>query len=95
MKPVNRHLLIEKIEEQQEERPYGSTFLLPEDYKVKTEERYVPVEIIDISDDSEKFHEYHRGKTCVVEASMINEIKLGGTTYQIIGENYVVLLSGD
>ena len=95
MKPVNRHLLIEKIEEEQEDRHDGSTFLLPEDYKVKTEERYIPVEIIDVSEDSEKFHEWHRGRTCVVESSMVNEIRLGETTYQIIGENYVVLLSGD
>lgn len=93
MKPVNRHLLINKIVPEEEERHTGSTFLLPEDYKTKTEERFVPVEIIDVSEDSEKFHEWHRGKTCVVEASMIDEIKCGGYTYNIVGENYVVLIS--
>tara|TARA_B100001113_G_C21122588_1_gene628051 strand:- start:6230 stop:6517 length:288 start_codon:yes stop_codon:yes gene_type:complete len=95
VKPVNRHLLIEKIEEEQEERPYGSTFLLPEDYKVKTEERYTAVKIVEVSEDSEKFHECHRGRICIVETSMINEIRHTGVTYNIIGENYVVLLSGD
>ena len=95
MKPVNRHLLIEIIEEEQEERPYGSTFLLPEDYKAKAEERYTAVKIVEVSEDSDKFQEYHRGRLCIVETSMISEIRHADVTYNIIGENYVVLLSGD
>tara|TARA_A100001011_G_C13955109_1_gene692905 strand:+ start:197 stop:478 length:282 start_codon:yes stop_codon:yes gene_type:complete len=93
VKPVNRHLLIEKIEEEQEQS--HSTFLLPEDYTKKTEERYTAVKIIEVSEDSEKFHQYHRGRLCIVETSMINEVRHTGVTYNIIGENYVVLLSGD
>ena len=93
MKPINRHLLINKIEPEQEEK--HSTFLLPEDYKTKTEERYVAVKIVDVSEDSDKFHEYHKGKTCIVESGMIEEIRHAQNTYNIIGENYVVLLSGD
>ena len=91
MKPVNRHLLIEKIEEEQEQSQ--TTFLLPEDYTKKTEERYTAVKIVEVSEDSEKFHHYHRGKTCIVETSMINEIKHKNDTYNIVGENYVVLIS--
>ena len=93
MKPVNRHLLINKKQPEPEERQ--STFLLPEDYKKKALERYIAVEIIDISHDSEKFHDHHVGRTCIVESAMIEEIKHNGNTYNIIGENYVVLLSGD
>ena len=93
MKPVNRHLLIEKIEKPPEQSQ--STFLLPEDYIKKAEERYTAVKILEVSEDSEKFHEYHRGRLCIVETSMINEIRHTGVTYNIIGENYVVLLSGD
>ena len=61
----------------------------------KAEERYTAVKILEVSEDSEKFHEYHRGRLCIVETSMINEIRHTGVTYNIIGENYVVLLSGD
>ena len=91
MYPTNRHLLV-KIEEPELEQSQ-STFLLPEDYMKKPQERYTAVEILEVSQDSEKFHEYHRGKTCVVETSMINEIKHAGNTYNIVGENYVVLIS--
>ncbi len=93
MKPVNRHLLVKKIEEEPEQSQ--STFLLPEDYKKKPQERYTAVEILEVSEDSDKFHEYHIGMTCIVETGMIEEIRHTGVTYNIIGENYVVLLSGD
>mgnify|MGYP003141242645 CR=1 FL=1 len=93
MKPINRRLLIKKIEHKPEEQQ--STFLLPENYKTKTEERYVAVKILDVSEDSDKFHEHHKGKTCIVESGMIEEIRHAQNTYNIIGENYVVLLSGD
>tara|TARA_B100000287_G_C20650610_1_gene786715 strand:- start:831 stop:1115 length:285 start_codon:yes stop_codon:yes gene_type:complete len=92
MYPTNRHLLIE-IQKQEPAEERQTTFLLPEDYKKKTDERYTAVKILEVSGDSEKFHQYHRGKTCVVETSMINEIKLKGNTYNIVGENYVVLIS--
>lgn len=92
MKPINRHLLIKILEQPEEEK--HSAFLLPEDYKKKPQERYIAVEIVEVSEDSEKFHEYHRGKTCIVESGMIEEIKHESSVYNIIGENYVVLLSG-
>ncbi len=66
-----------------------------EEKKEEELEEYTAVEIIDVSEDSEKFHQYHRGRTCIVETGMINEIKHADCTYNIIGENYVVLLSGD
>ena len=93
MKPTNRHLLIKIIEHPEEEKQ--STFLLPEDYKKKPQERYIAVEILEVSEDSDKFHEYHRGRTCIVESGMVEEIKHASTTYNIVGENYVVLLSGE
>ena len=93
MKPINRHLLVKVLEKEPEKE--HKTFLLPEDYKKKPLERYTAVEIIDVSEDSEKFHQYHRGRTCIVETGMINEIKHADCIYNIIGENYVVLLSGD
>ena len=91
MQPTNRHLLVQIEKQEAEEKQ--STFLLPEDYKKKPQERYTAVKILEVSEDSEKFHHYHRGKTCIVETSMINEIRHKNDTYNIVGENYVVLIS--
>ena len=87
MKPVNKNLLINIPVEEVEEKT--STFLLPENYKKKEIERYTVVDILKRADDCEKIHTNCR---CVVETSMINEIKVGVETYNIIAENYVVLL---
>ena len=90
VKPINRNLLIEIPEDEPEEQ--SSTFLLPQSYKKKETERFTLVRIVDISDDCEKFHQYHTGKHCVVETTMINEINIESQTYNIIAENYVVLV---
>ncbi len=79
------------MEEPEEE---ARAFLLPENYKKKEIERHTLVKIMDISDDCEKFHQYHINKKCVVETSMINEINAEGHTYNVIAENYVVLVEG-
>ena len=55
VKPTNRNLLIEILEEEEEEAK--STFLLPENYKKKEIERYTVVKIRDISDDCQKFYD--------------------------------------
>lgn len=92
MKPVNRYLLIEipAEEPEQEQR----TFLLPENYKSKEIERYTLVTIEQIADDCEKIHKQYVGSKCVVETSMIEEIKIGGESRNIILENFVVLVEG-
>ena len=88
IKPANRNLLIEIPTEEEKAE---STFLLPENYRKKEIERYTVVKVTDISDDCEKTHQYHIGTRCVVETSMINEIKVDSQTYNIVTENYVVL----
>lgn len=89
VKPNNRHLLVRIVEEEQEEKP--STFLLPDDYKKKGEERYSVVEVLAIADDCKNTCLEVFPRRCVVETSMINEVKVGTQTYHIIQENYVVL----
>jgi len=90
VKPANRNLLISIPEEEIEELE-TSTFLLPEDFRKKQIARYTIVRVDNISDDCEKTHQHHIGQRCVVETSMINEIKVDSYTYNIVGENYVVL----
>tara|TARA_Y100001938_G_C8039604_1_gene405394 strand:+ start:762 stop:1049 length:288 start_codon:yes stop_codon:yes gene_type:complete len=94
VKPVNRNLLIE-IEREKPEETHSSAFLLPEDYKKKDVERYSVVKILQRADDCEKIRDILRHDRCVVETSMINEVKVGGKVYNIVGENYVVLILGD
>jgi len=89
MKPVNRHLLVEVEVEQVEE--IQSSFLLPENYRTKDIQRYSIVTIKNYADDC-KIN--HLGR-CVVETTMIEDISVDGETYQIIPENYVVLLLED
>jgi len=91
VKPVNRNLLVE-IQKEEPKETHSSTFLLPEDYKRKTVERYSIVKVLQVANDCEKIRHTCR---CVVETSMINEINIGNEVYNIIGENYVVLILGD
>tara|TARA_A200000159_G_scaffold54739_1_gene50680 strand:- start:364 stop:654 length:291 start_codon:yes stop_codon:yes gene_type:complete len=95
VKPVNRNLLIEKCEQVEDRKAESSAFLLPEDYKSKAIERYSIVRILKRADDCEKIRDILRHDKCVVETSMINEVKVGGKVYNIVGENYVVLVLGD
>lgn len=94
MKPVNRNLLIE-IPKQEIIEDKTSTFLLPEDYNRKNVERYSIVRILDRARDCDKVIHKDVGTRCVVETTMINEIKIDGEVHNIVGENYVVLLLGD
>ena len=95
MKPVNRNLLIEKCEQEIKESATSAAFLLPDDYKTKAVERYSVVKILKRADDCEKIRDILRHDRCVVETSMINEVKVDGKVYNIVGENYVVLVLGD
>ena len=89
VKPANRNILIEIPTE--EENESESTFLLPENYKKKEVERYSTVMIRGIAEDCQRTHQYHIGTRCVVETSMINEIKIDSQTYNVVAENYIVL----
>lgn len=93
MKPVNRNLLVEI--EKEELKETSSTFLLPEDYKKKAVERYSTVKILSIADDCKTVSPRDIYSRCVVETTMINEIKVDGEVHNIIAENYVVLMLGE
>ena len=86
MKPVNRYLLVQtEIEEEEESQ---GAFLLPDSYKSREISRYIIVNILDCADDCKRAW---KGR-CIVESSMIEDISVDGDIYQIIPENYVVLL---
>ena len=83
-KPVNRHILIDVS---RNEESGGSSIILPEDYKPQQQKHSV-VQVLNKSDDV-KF-DLVVGSKIVVDSSMIEEIVINNTTYNVILENYVV-----
>ena len=83
-KPVNRHILIDLDQRSEEQK---SLIVLPEDYEPEQQKHSV-VQVLDRSDDV-KF-DLSTGTKIVVDSSMIEEIVLNDTIYNIILENYVV-----
>jgi co-chaperonin GroES (HSP10) len=83
-KPVNRHILVDLDQRNDEQK---SLIVLPEDYQPEQQKHSV-VRVIEKSDDV-KFN-LIVGSKIVVDSSMIEEIVINNTTYNIILENYVV-----
>lgn len=83
-KPVNRHILIDLDQRTDEQK---SLIVLPEDYQPEQQKHSV-VRVLEKSDDV-KF-DLVVGSKIVVDSSMIEEIVINNTTYNIILENYVV-----
>ena len=83
-KPVNRHILIEVPSTDQEQE---SLIVLPEDYKPE-EEKFI--EAVAMSSAEDVRFMVKKGSKLIVDRSMIEEISVGGTIYNVILENYVV-----
>ena len=84
-KPVNRYILIEISHSQGAEG--SSLIVLPEDYKPE-EERFAEVKALAAAPDV-RFNVVLPSKL-VVDRSMIEEISIQGTIYNVILDNYVV-----
>jgi len=82
--PVNRHILIDVPSVDQ---GHESLIVLPEDYKPE-EEKFI--EVSAIASASDVRFEVSPATKLVVDRSMIEEITIGGTIYNIILDNYVV-----
>jgi len=85
LKPLNRHLLVEKVEV--EEKEAKSTILVPDGYKIK-KSPHALYKVKDIAPDCEKV-DLAVDTTVVVNESMVEKISVGGETYHIILENYI------
>tara|TARA_R110000824_G_scaffold125971_3_gene285303 strand:- start:2053 stop:2325 length:273 start_codon:yes stop_codon:yes gene_type:complete len=83
--PVNRYILIDIPTSSDADRE--SLIVLPDDYKAP-EERYIQVAAIKSADDV-RFAVIPQSQI-VVDRSMIEEISIGATNYNIILDNYVV-----
>ena len=83
LKPVNRYILIEKV--QPEEKT--SSVLLPQDYEPK-QEVHSTYNVLDWAPDTRfklKKHAF-----IAVDNKMIEEICINNVTYYIVQDNYVV-----
>jgi len=84
LKPVNRHILINKQEKTKERK---SELFLPEDYAPK-EEVHSSYEVLDWSEDIR--FELKKGGFVVVDNKMIEKISINNVDYFIVQDNYVV-----
>jgi len=81
--PVNRYILIDVKKETETQ----SLIVLPEDYKAK-EERFVSVKFLKAANDVR--FDIPNDCNLIVDNSMIEEINVRGTNYNVILDNYVV-----
>ena len=82
-KPVNRYILVEEKKQQ----PRDSLVILPEDYK-PSEERYATVEVKGLAEDVR--FDLQVSNKIIIDKSMMEEITIGATNYNVILDNYVV-----
>ena len=80
MKPLNRRLLIEVIEEE----PQQGSFFVPTEEKV---EEFLPAKVLACADNCSVDL---TGKTIIVHAFGIEEVTFQSKTYTFIGENHLI-----
>ena len=88
-KPMNRHLLIEHLEEEEVAEENDLGIVLPETYKPK-QEQYVAVRLLSYASDCNSIGDLDNSAILLVEASMISELQFKDEAYKVILENYVV-----
>jgi len=84
MKPNNRHILIQPLEEEEEENQ--SVIVLPTDYE-KPQSLYHTAKVLNYSDDCTQ--DLTIGDTIIVERRMLHTIDIKGKTYYLVLENYI------
>ena len=83
-KPVNRYILINVPPKRD---PAESIIILPEDYN-PTESKFAEV-IAEAAAEDVRFS-VNKSDHILVDRSMIEEISVGGTIYNVILDNYVI-----
>jgi len=84
--PVNRHYLIELVEEEKEKSEHN--ILLPEDYRPQQSE-YATVKLVDWAADV-KYKPASENTMAIVERSMIKELEYKEQKLHLILENYIL-----
>ena len=87
LSPVNRHILIEPNKVEEEEQP---AVLLPEGYKLATNEPYTLAKIIKVAEDCQQRFQTRAGLSILVDSSMVQEVNVNNSTFYLVLENYVL-----
>ena len=82
--PVNRYILIKMPPKQTET---NSVVLLPEDYKPE-EQQYAEVTVVKAASDVR--FDLHQNNKIIIDRSMVEQITIGSTNYDVILDNYVI-----
>ena len=82
--PVNRYVVVEHLDKQEE---LEQLIVLPDDY-VAPSEKFIEVVSVRSAEDV-RFDITHPSRL-VVDGSMIEEITVGGTIYNVILDNYIL-----
>tara|TARA_R100000700_G_C3155253_1_gene132677 strand:- start:972 stop:1247 length:276 start_codon:yes stop_codon:yes gene_type:complete len=86
MKPVNRMLLVDPVDNDEEAKK--PTFYLPDD--VATNKEFEVVSMIDVADDSKFADLAHLDIQMVVEGHMLRKVEVDNRTYYLVLENHVL-----
>lgn len=84
-KPVNRYILVNILEKNTDTG--DPLIMLPASYQAPTS-KYAEVEVVEAADDVR--FSLSPGIQLVVDSSMMEEITIGGTIYNVILDNYVL-----
>jgi co-chaperonin GroES (HSP10) len=87
MIPLNRFLLVNVIEEEEEKQ---TAFYLPEDVVVTSKKPHEVVEVVDVSTESKFYDKLLTGDKIVVEGHMLTKVDLFGETAHLIEDNYIL-----
>ena len=87
MKPLNRMLLVEPLDNKVEE-DQKSTFYLPED--VATSKEFEIVSLLDAAKDSKFVDLLADSVELVVEGHMLRKVKVNNETFYLVLENHVL-----
>ena len=83
-KPVNRYILIKMPTKTVEKE---SIILLPEDYKPE-EQQFAEVSVVKAAEDVR--FDLHADNKIIIDQSMVEQITIGNTNYDVILDNYVI-----
>jgi len=86
MKPVNRMLLVDPVNN--DEETTSPTFYLPDD--VATCKEFEIVSMVDVAEDSKFANLAHLDVQLVVEGHMLRRVEIADYTYYLILENHVL-----
>jgi co-chaperonin GroES (HSP10) len=84
MKPFNRHLLVQLIEEEEQESQ--SVIILPTDYE-KPKSQYLVAKVLSVAEDCKLT--VNKEELIIVEGRMLHTIEIYEKTYYLIQENYI------